>query len=204
MSRSHGQGRAALLFSIVCLFGVMATGGFAQAAVSAPVSGTIVSINGTNVTLALADKTQKTVVLQASTLVLERDTAELNQIQTGDALGVTSHRSGTDMVASSINIFAEEMRGVVRMDQFLMASGDWMTNGTVSGYIQSMNGHTLTVKYPSGTAMITVPDGIPIHRLVSMKPAALAAGMQIVVRGTAQSDGTLKAASISFNGPAKS
>jgi hypothetical protein len=37
-----------------------------------------------------------------------------------------------------------------------------------------------------------------------MKPAALAAGMQIVVRGTAQSDGTLKAASISFDGPAKS
>jgi hypothetical protein len=66
-----------------------------------------------------------------------------------------------------------------------------------------MNGHTLIMKYAEGTATITVPDGIPIHRLVSMKPAALTPGMQIVVRGTAASDGTLKAASISFDGPAK-
>lgn len=204
MSRSPGRGRAALLFSIVFVLGVIATGGFAQAAPPAPVSGTIVSINGTNVTLALADKTQKTVVLQASTLVLERDTAELNQIQTGDALAVTSHRSGMDLIATNINIFSKEMWNVVRKGQWVMTTGDMMTNAMVSEYVQAINGHTITMKYADGTSSITVPDGIPIHRLVSVKPAALAAGMQIVVRGTAESDGTLKAASISFDGPAKS
>ena len=59
------------------------------------------------------------------------------------------------------------------------------------------------MKYPDGTSMITVPDGIPIHRFVSVKPATLAYGMRIVVRGTAESDGTLKAAFINFDGPAK-
>jgi hypothetical protein len=49
-----------------------------------------------------------------------------------------------------------------------------------------------------------VPDGIPIHLLVSKKPIALVAGMQIVVRGTDGSNGTLRAAFISFDGPAKS
>jgi hypothetical protein len=179
-------------------------GGFAQAAATSPVSGTIVSINGTNVMLALADKTQKTVALQASTLVLERDAAELNQIQTGDALAVTSRRSGMDLIATNINIFSREMWNVVRKGQWPMATGEMMTNAMVSEYAQGMSGHTLTMKYADGTSTITVPDGIPIHRLVSMRPADLTAGMQIVVRGTAGSDGILKAASISFDGPAKS
>ena len=51
---------------------------------------------------------------------------------------------------------------------------------------------------------ITVPDGIPIRLLVSKTYTALAAGMQIVVRGTADSDGTLRAVFISFDGPVKS
>jgi hypothetical protein len=199
MRKIH-TGRAALLFSIVLFLAVAVSDGFAQAAGPAPVSGTIVSVSGMNVTLALADKTQKIIVLQEKTLILERDVADVGQIKAGDAMGVTSHRSGADMVASNINIFAKEMTGGVRMDQFLMASGDTMTNGTVSGSIQGMNGHTLTMTYPTGKSTITVPDGIPIHRLVSMKPAALKAGMQIVVRGTPDPDGTVKAGSISFDG----
>ena len=204
MSMNPIQGRTALLFSIVFLLGVTATAGFAQAAPSAPVSGTIVSINGTSVTLALADNTQKTVVLQASTLVVERDPAELNQIRAGDALAVTSHRSGKDLIASSINVFSKEMWNVVRKGEWVMTTGDMMTNAMVSEYVQGVNGHTLTMKYAGGTSTIAVPDGIQIHRLVSMKPAALAAGMQIIVRGTAESNGTLKAAFISFDGQAKS
>jgi hypothetical protein len=203
MSRNPVQGRAALLFSIVFLLGMIATTGFAQAAPPAPLSGTIVSIKGTNITLALADKTQKTVVLEASTLVFERDTAELSQITTGEALAVTSRRSGMDLIATNINIFSKEMWNVVRKGQWVMTSGDMMTNAMVSEYVAGMNGHTLTMKYADGTSTITVPDGIPIHRLVSAKPAALASGMQIVVRGTAEADGTLKAAFISFDGPAK-
>jgi hypothetical protein len=202
MSRSHGQGRAALLFSIVVFLGV-SPGGFAQAG-TPPVSGTIVSIDGGNVTLMLADKTQKIVVLQGNTLILKRDVAGVDQIQAGDALGVAARRSGMDLIATSINIFAKEMWDVVRKGQFPMATGEVMTNAMASDYAQGMNGHTLTMKYSEGTATIAVPDGIPIHRLVSVKPAALTAGMQIVVRGTPGSDGMLKAASISFDGPAKS
>lgn len=204
MSRSPLQGRAALLFSVVFLLAVGVTDGFAQAAPPAPVSGTIVSISGANVTLALANKTQKTIVLQASTLVMERDPAELNQIRTGDALAVTSHRSGTDLIATNINIFSKETWKVVRKGQWPMTTGDMMTNAMVSEYVQGMDGHTLTMKYPDGTSTISVPDGIPIHLLVSKKPTALAAGMQIVVRGTARSDGTLQAAFISFDGLVKS
>jgi acyl-CoA reductase-like NAD-dependent aldehyde dehydrogenase len=204
MIRNSSQGQAALLFLAVFLLGVAVTNGFAQASPPAPVSGTIVSISGANVTLALADKTQKTIVLQASTLIMERDPAELNQIRTGEALAVTSHRSGADLIATNINIFSKETWKVVRKGQWPMSTGDMMTNAMVTEYVQGMNGHTLTMKYPDGTSTITVPDGIPMHLLVSKTPTALAAGMQIVVRGTASSDGTLQAAFISFDGPVKS
>ncbi|MGO9309294.1 MAG: hypothetical protein ACLQDL_09770 [Spirochaetia bacterium] len=203
MRRKPMLGRAALLFSIALLLGVSATAGFAQAAPPPPVTGSIVSINGTKITLALADNTQKTVVLQASTLILARDAADMSQITAGEPLAVTSRRSGTDLIATNINIFSREMWSVVRKGQWVMDTGDMMTNAMASDYAQGMNGHTLTMKYAEGTSTITVPDGIPVHRLTTVKPAALAAGMQVVVRGTAESDGTLKAAFISFDRPAR-
>jgi hypothetical protein len=67
-----------------------------------------------------------------------------------------------------------------------------------------MNGHTLRMKYNDVDATIAVPDGIPIHRLVVVKASALTAGMTISVRGDPAADGTLKAASINFEGPARS
>jgi len=202
MSTNHAPKRAVFL-SFLLLF-VTTLGGFAQAAIPAPVTGTIVSVNGSNFTLALADSTQKTVMLLGSTLILERDTAAVDQIKPGDAMGVAARRSGMDLIATSINIFSREMWDVVRKGQWPMTTGEVMTNAMVSDYVQGLNGHTVTMKYADGTATIAVPDGIPIHRLVSMKREALVVGMQVVVRGNAGSDGTLTAGSVSFDGPAKS
>ena len=204
MSTNRAPKRAAFRISIVVFLFVTVLGGFAQAAIPAPVSGTIVSVKGSSLTLALADSTQKTVVLQGSTLVLERDAAEFSQIQAGEPLAVTSHRSGTDLVASNINIFSKEVWKVVRKGQWKMDSGDMMTNAMASEFAQGVNGHTLTMKYSDGTSTITVPDGIPIHRMVTVKPSALVVGMQVIVRGTPGSDGTLTAGSVSFDGPTKS
>jgi hypothetical protein len=203
MSMNQGSKRVAFL-SLMVFFLVTAVGAFAQTAIPAPVTGTIVSVNGSNLTLALADSTQKTVVIQARTLVLERDPAELSQIRAGDPLAVTSHRSGTDLVASNINIFSKEMWDVVRKGQWKMDTGDMMTNAMVNEFAQGVNGHTLTMKYSDGTSTITVPDGIPVHRLVSVKPTALVVGMQVIVRGTSGADGTLTAGFVSFDGPTKS
>lgn len=201
---NHAPKGAAFFTSITFFLLVTVLGGSAQAAAPAPLSGTIVSVSGSAVTLALADGTQKTVMLQGSTLILERDTAELNQIRPGDPLAVTSHRSGPDLVASNINIFSREVWDVVRKGQWAMATGDMMTNAKVSELAQGVNGRTLTMTYEEGTSTIMVPDGIPIHRLLTVKPTALVAGMKVVVRGTAGPDGTLTAGSVSFDGPAKS
>jgi hypothetical protein len=200
---SRMQGRFALTVSLVVFMSVITLGAFAQAAVPA-VSGTILSISGDRVTISLADKTQKIVVLQGSTLVLEREVAAVDQIRTGDAMGVAARRSGSDLVATSINIFSAEMWDVVRKGQWPMATGETMTNATVTDYVRSVNGRTLTMKYKDVMATITVPDGVQVHRLVSMKQTDLSAGMQVTVRGTPGADGTMVAGSVSFDAPAKS
>jgi hypothetical protein len=199
MSNRQGQSRAVLLATIVFVLGVAAMSGFSQAASVTPFSGTIVSIKGTSVTLALANKTQKTLILPGSTLVLERDPAAVEQIRAGDALGVTTRNSGSELIATNVNIFAKELWEVVRKGQWLMNSGETMTNAIVNEYAQGMHGHTLKMMYAEGTTTITVPDATPVHLFVNVKPTALAPGMQITVRRTGASGILI----ISFDGPAK-
>jgi hypothetical protein len=203
MDRYYGPRRGALALVMTVVLAGAAAVGFSQAAGPAPISGTIASVKGNVLTLTLADKSVKEVVLQEKTLILEREAAGVGDIRAGDAMGVAARRSGTELIATSINIFSPQMWDVVRKGQWLMTSGETMTNAMVSDYAQGMSGHTLTMKYENGTAMITVPDGVPVHRLVTVKPEALTVGLQIAVRGTIGADGTLKAASINFEGPAR-
>jgi hypothetical protein len=195
MNRNAGPARGTLLALVAVLLTGAAAGGFAQSAPPAgppPVNGTIVSVNGNIIRLALADKSQKDVAIQDTTLILERDTAAVGDIQPGDAMGVAARRSGGGLVATSINIFSKEMwNGAMRKGQWPMTGGETMTNALATSYAMGMSGHTLTMKYNDVMATITVPDGIPIHRLVTVKPGALTAGMMVSVRGSAGTDGTL-------------
>ncbi len=193
-----------LFFVVAMVFFVGIVGmAAAQATGPAPISGTIVSVTGSTIRLSLPDNSVKDVALQASTVILERDVATVSDIKAGEAMGVAARRDGMNLIATSINIFAKEMWANPRMGkgQWPMDNGQTMTNAVATDYVQGMSGHTLTMKYNEVNATITVPDGIPIHRLVAVKLGALAAGMIISVRGDS-TGGTLKAASISFDGPA--
>ena len=202
MGMHSGRGARFIAAAVVLL--AAATSAFAQASAPPPVNGTISAIRGTILTLALADGSAKQVTVQSATLILERDAVGVADLKAGDAMGVAARRDGTALIATNINIFAPQMWDVVRKGQWLMTDGQTMTNALVTDYAQSMSGHTLIMKYKEGTATITVPDGVPVHRLVAVKLAALAVGQQISVRGADATDGSLKAASISFDGPAKS
>ncbi len=212
MTRKWGAVRGALVSVFIAAFIGAAAGAFAQGANMTapppgppPVTGTIVSITGNLIKLALADKSEKDVALDARTVVLERDAVTASDIKPGDAMGVAARRDGMNLVATSINIFAPQMWSSpqMRKGQWPMASGETMTNAEVTDYATGMSGHTLTMKYHDVNASITVPDGIPIHRLVVVKPSALAVGMTVSIRGMPGSDGAVKAAAISFEGPAK-
>jgi hypothetical protein len=184
-----------------------ALAGYAQAMTTViPVEGTITAIKGSTITLTQADKMTKTIALQDKTLVLMRQVVGLDQIKSGDAMGVASRRgSDGSMVAVYINIFAPEMWSspVMRKGEFPMTTGDTMTNAVVTQYATGVKGRVITLKYAEGTSSITVPDGTQIHKLVAVKPSALTAGLKIQIRGIAGANGSITANTISFDQPAK-
>jgi len=201
-SRPHGP--LALFLTLIATMLVPAAL-FAQSTTPPPgLTGVIASIQGKVITLTLSDSTQKTVVLQDTTLVLVREASAVDQIKPGDALGVTAHRDSGALVATNINIFAPQMWSGAKKGQFPMNDVDLMTNAVVNSYVQGMNGHTLTMVLAEGTSQITVPDGITVHRLVLASTSQLTAGLQISVRLAADPSGKLLATSISFDRPVKS
>ncbi len=190
---------ALVILSVVFLAGAGALG-FAQA-MTTSVDGTVASLTSTMLTLTAPDGSTKTVALGPNTLVLERQAATLSDITQGDAMGVTTHRAEDgSMVATAINIFSPELYKVVRKGQFPMQQpGQIMTNAVVSAYMASGDGHSLTMSYNGETYPITVPDSTEIHRLLTVSMDTVKEGMHVLVRGSQGSDGTVKAAVVSFD-----
>ncbi len=174
--------------------------GFAQAMTSS-VDGTVASMTSTMLTLTAPDGSTKTVALGPKTLVLERTPATLSEITKGDAMGVTTHRAEDgSMVATAVNIFSPELYRVVRKGQFPMQQpGQIMTNAVVSAYMENGDGHSLTMSYNGETYPITVPGSAEIHRLVTVSMDTVKQGMHVLVRGSQGTDGTFKAAVVSFD-----
>jgi hypothetical protein len=212
LAKTSRSARLIIVALVAAAATLFAVDGFAQApspaapggtALSPTIDGSIAAIGASRVTLTLADGTQRTVKLQASTMILQRQVATLDSIREGDALGVAARRADNALVATNINIFSPQMWDVVRRGQFPMASGDLMTNAVVEKSAKAIQGRVLTMKLSEGIAAITVPEGVPIHRLVTLSASSLAAGLHVVIRGTENADGTFTAASVSFDQPPK-
>ena len=201
--KQHNRLVGPVVFVVVALLMAgAASAGFAQAAMMVSVDGTIASVNGGQITLNAADGTTKNATLSASTMILERRRATLTDIQKGDAMGVTAHRADDgNMTATAINIFPAQLWKVVKKGQFPMQQpGQIMTNALVDAYAAQGNTHALTMKYGSETYPIVVPDSAEIYRLVAVDMSMVKAGMHVFVSGSANSDGSIKAAVVRYGG----
>jgi uncharacterized protein DUF5666 len=163
---------------------------------------TIATVNGSTVTVASPDGSQKVAKVLPDTLILSREMATLGTIKPGDALAVTAKR-GADgsLTAVSINIFSPDLWSRTRKGQWTMESGDIMTNAVVADTVERVEGRTLYMKLDQGTGAISVPAATAIHRLTPIRLSDLKPGMRVTVRGVADPDGTIKASSITFDRP---
>jgi hypothetical protein len=200
-TRKLSAALALVLLSVMpSLVAAQASGGGGGANANS-VTGTIVSVKGLTFVVSLADGTQKTVTLKDGALVLDRQVTTPDQIKAGDAVGVAATQDNNALTATSINIFAPEMWANMKEAQFNMPSGQIMTNAMTAQVAQNTQGRTLTLKMAMGNVTITVPDGIPVHRLVAVKPDQLIAGLKVTFRAMAAADGSLTASGASFDQP---
>ncbi len=203
MRRGIRPGALAAVIATGLLLGGAAMSGWAQAQTpAAMIDGTVVSVNGNDVMLTAADGSTKTVTVGNGTFIQARQTATLDSIKAGDALGVAARRSNGELVANNINIFSPELwNRISRRGQFPMQSGDTMTNAVVTQTETRVDGRVLSMQVDDRTVEITVPQDTQIHRSITQSVGDLKPGMRIVVRGTAGQDGVIAASSINFELP---
>ncbi len=159
--------------------------------------GTITAVDTGAVTIATRSGSQVRIVVTGNTQVIQRKLVKLEDIKPNDFVGVTARREADgSLTAISINIFPPEFRGRVRAAQFVMNTGNVMTNATVFQNVRRIEGRTLYLTLADGTAVIAVPRDAEVFRLTVIKSSDLKHGMRVVVRGETGSDGSLIAATI--------
>ena len=205
MMRRSGPRAVIAVTSLMAV--VICAGTFAVAAAPTDATvvtdGSIASVAGNSLTITTGSGT-KVVQVAPDTLILSRQPATLASIEPGDPMAVTSKRE-TDgsLTAISIVIFSSEVWARVRKGQWVMDSGNMMTNAVVMKYVDRVEGHTLYLKYSDGASAVNVPAGTDIHRLVSVRLRDLKPGMRITARGVGEADGSIKASSITFDRPGR-
>ena len=185
-----------LALSVVLAGAMLAATAPAGAAPAAPITGTIVSATPDSVVVNTTQGT-KTFKTTATTTVITRSPAKLSDITKGEWMGVDAKKDANGaLTAVSINIFPPNYKG--RVGQWMMDSGDTMTNAQVSTVetVSQVTGHVITLTYQGGTAKINVPSSAMIHRNAITPLGALKPGMHVMVRGRSNTDGTWSAASI--------
>jgi hypothetical protein len=170
---------------------------------SAPASqaeGTVRTVEGGALTLVSPSGSEVRIAVAGDTVVLQRQSVPLDTIKPNDFVGVTARREADgSLTALAINIFPSAFRGRVREAQFVMDTGNIMTNATVFQNVRRIEGRTLYLKLGDGSVIVAVPTGAEVSRLTVMKAADLSPGMRVVVRGTAGADGTLAATTITVD-----
>jgi hypothetical protein len=147
----------------------------------------------------LADGTVRQAVLPPGVGVTKRVLVPFTDIHPGDWVGVDS-KPGADGAQESvaINVFSPSMTGKVRKGQFTMASGDLMTNAPVEKITSAGEAGGLVLKNDDAMVGIRIGKQTIVHRLLDAATTDLKSGLSVSVRGKANDDGSLQAASVTI------
>ncbi len=193
---------------VICLLGVLvATLAMPGLIAAAPApqgvtEGVIASADASSFTVTAANGSQVRITANVDTRIIRRQQARLEEIKPNDLVAVTAKREPDgSLTAILINIFPPEFKGRVREAQFVMDTGNIMTNATVFQNVRRIDGRTLYLKLPDGSTIINVPKEAMVFRLAVIQMSDLQAGMKVVVRGTGNPDGSMLAAFVTVDVP---
>jgi hypothetical protein len=179
--------------AVAALTGVAAVSS-AQAAETVRVRGTIVSLDGSTLTVKTREGPTSAVALATDWKVTGVAKASIEDIKPGDFVGIASLPSATGGDgAIEVLVFPPAMKGTGE------GSYPWdlkpkssMTNATVTNAVKDVEGRTLTLSYSGGgEKKIAVADGIPIVTFGPATAADLKPGATVFVPAQRGDDGAL-------------
>ena len=164
--------------------------------------GTITALGAGTLTVTTRDGTQVRVVVTTDTRIIQRKAVKLEDIKPNEFVGVTARREADgSLTAISINIFPPEFKDRIREAQFVMDTGNVMTNATVFQNVRRVEGRTLYLRLAGGTAVIAVPREAEVFRLTVVQFGVLRMGMRVQARGANAPEGGITAATITVDTP---
>jgi hypothetical protein len=186
--------------ALLAIFSLSAVAASAQTPPAAVARATIESVapDGASLMVKTRDNHEKTVKLSDKTSFTMVVPATLADVKPDSFIGVAALPDDNGgWKAMEVHIFPEAMRGMGEGHRpFDLAPGSSMTNGAVSGRVDSVDGAKLTVTYKGGHQAITVSPGTPIVAFAPGAPTDLKSGASVIVRGQTEADGSIDAARI--------
>jgi hypothetical protein len=186
---TSSAGSAIAVVSLFIIAGVFP----AAAAEEVRVRGSIVSLDGSTLTVKTREGPTSTLALKPGWKVAGVAAASVADIKPGDFVGVASlPKSAGGDGAVEVLIFPPALKGTGE------GSYPWdlkpkssMTNATVSNAVKDVDGRTLTLTYRGGEKTISIADGTPIVTFAPATPADLKPGAIVFVPAQRGDDGAL-------------
>jgi RNase P/RNase MRP subunit p29 len=198
MDRSRVISLLSVLVATLAMPGLIA----AAPAPQVVTEGVIASADAASFTVTAANGSQVRITANVDTRIIRRQQVRLEEIKPNDLVGVTAKREPDgSLIAISINIVPPEFKDRFRETQFVMDTGNIMTNARVFQNVRRIDGRTLYLKLSDGSTIITVPKEAAVFRLAVINVSDLRPGMRVVVRGTGNPDGSVLAASVTVDVP---
>jgi len=166
----------------------------AQAAENVRVRGTIVSLDGSTLTVKTREGPTAALALKSGWKVTGVAAASLGDIKPGDFVGVASlPRAAGGDGALEVLVFPAAMKGTGEGSYpWDLKPNSTMTNATVSNAVKEVDGRKLTLSFDGGREKtISVPDGTPIVTFAPATAADLKPGATVFVPAQRGDDGML-------------
>lgn len=122
----------------------------------------------------------------------------LADIKTGDYIASTAMKDANgNLRAVEVHIFPEAMRGTAEGQlPWDLIPDSIMTNATVAGITEALQGMVIKVIYKGAESDITVPPDVPIVTYVPGDPTLLKPGAAIFMDAVKKPDGSLTASRV--------
>jgi hypothetical protein len=170
----------------------------AHAADSVRVRGTIVSLEGSTLTVKSREGADVAIRLEPNWGVSSVAKASIDAIKAGDFVGIASAPTPEGKAgALEVVIFPAAMKGTGEGSYgWDLKPNSTMTNGTVGDAVKEVNGRTVTVAYHGAEKKISIVDGTPIVTFAPAEVSDLKPGATVFVPSQRDGAGQLSSGRI--------